>query len=76
MTWEWTTLHEEAFLKAREALSETHDVAFYDQKRPTALHVASSLFGMGFILQPKEANWSWRMVQAGSRYLSEEEVML
>ena len=74
LTWEWTTTHEEAFLKAREALSETHDLAFYDQKRPTALHVdASRLFGLGFILKQKDANGSWRMVQAGSRYLSEAE---
>jgi hypothetical protein len=74
LTWEWTTTHEKAFLKAREALYETHDLAFYDQKWPTALHVdALRLFGLGFILKQKDANGSWRMVQAGSRYLSEAE---
>jgi hypothetical protein len=74
MLWEWTTTHEDAFLKARKALSEMHDLAFYDQNRPTALHVdASRLFGLGFILKQKDAEGSWRMVQAGSRYLSETE---
>jgi hypothetical protein len=49
--WKWTTTHEEAFLKARKAMSEMHDLAFYDQNRLTALHVESSrLFGLGFII--------------------------
>ncbi|KAI9550940.1 hypothetical protein GHT06_000605 [Daphnia sinensis] len=74
LMWEWTTTHEDAFLKARKALSETHDLAFYDQKRPTALHVdASRLHGLGFIWKQRDADGSWRMVQAGSRYLSEAE---
>jgi hypothetical protein len=62
-TGKWTTTHEEAFLKAREALSETHEQAIYDQKRPIALHVdASRLFGLGFFFKQKDANGSWRMV--------------
>jgi hypothetical protein len=72
--WEWTTTHEDAFLKARKALSETHDLTFYDQTRPTALHVdASRIFILGFILKQKDADGSWRMIQAGSRYLPEAE---
>jgi hypothetical protein len=60
MLWVWTTTHEDAFLKIKKALSETHDLAFYDQNRPTALHVdASRLFGLGFILKQKDAEGSW-----------------
>ena len=74
LIWEWTTTHEEAFLRARETLSGISDLAFYNSNNPTALHVdASRLFGLGFILKQKDADGNWRMVQAGSRYLSEAE---
>jgi hypothetical protein len=46
-----------------------------DQCRiPQALHVdASRLFGLVFILKQEDADGNWRMVQAGSRYLSDVE---
>lgn len=54
--WKWTSTHEVAFLKARKSLSETHDLAFYDQNQSTALHVdAYRLFGLGFILNQTDA---------------------
>lgn len=52
LVWEWRTPHEDAFFKARKALSLMHDLSFYDQQRPTFLHVdASRLLGLRFFLQ-------------------------
>jgi hypothetical protein len=49
---QWTARHDEAFFAARKLLSTVHDLAFYDPKRPTSLHVdASRLNGLGFILK-------------------------
>jgi hypothetical protein len=73
-TWEWTTQHEEAFTAARTLLSTVRDLAFYDPKRPTSLHVdASRLNGLGFLLKQLDDSKVWRVVQAGSRFLSSAE---
>ncbi len=65
--------HEEAFNKARTALSTISELAFYDPARPTALHVdASRLFGLGFLLKQNTGR-GWRVVQAGSRFLADPE---
>ena len=72
--WEWTTTHSDAFTNARSALSDIDQLAFYDPAHPTALHVdASRLHGLGFVLKQKKAGDQWRMVQAGSRFLSAAE---
>ena len=72
--WEWTEVHERAFRAARTELSEVKDLAFYDPRRPTALHVDASLLnGLGFILKQQQQNGTWRMMQAGSRFLSDAE---
>lgn len=74
LTWEWTTTHDQAFKRARAALSTINDLAFYDPGHPTALHVdASRLNGLGFVLKQKGTDGSWKMVQAGSRFLSAAE---
>ena len=73
-TWEWTTRHDEAFSAARALLSEVSDLAFYGPKRPTSLHVdASRLNGLGFLLKQLDSSSKWRVVQAGSRFLSNAE---
>jgi hypothetical protein len=72
--WEWTTQHEEASTAARRLLSTVRDLAFYDPKRPTSLHVdASRLNGLGFLLKQLYDSKVWRVVQAGSRFLSSAE---
>jgi hypothetical protein len=72
--WEWTTAQDQAFQNARKALSEITDLAFYNVNNLTALHVdASRLYGIGFILKQKDADGNWRMVKAGSRFLSDAE---
>ena len=72
--WEWTATHDEAFLRARELLCAPPCLAFYDPELPTALHVDASLLnGLGFLLKQKGADGNWRIVQAGSRFLSSAE---
>ena len=69
--WEWTTTHSNAFANTRSALSDTSELAFFDPAHPTALHLdASRLHGLGFVLKQKKAGGQWRMIQAGSRFLS------
>ncbi len=78
--WEWTPIfqrdtstHEEAFNKARTALSTISELNFYDPARPTALHVdACRLFGLGFLLKQNIVR-GWRVVQAGWRFLADPE---
>ena len=71
--WEWTSVHDDAFRKARAELSTIPELFFYDPVRPTALHVdASRLHGLGFLLK-QDTGRGWRVVQAGSRFLSDPE---
>jgi hypothetical protein len=74
LTWDWTTSHDDAFKKARIILSEVRELAFYDLKRPTSLHVdASRLYGLGFLLKQRDPKNTWQVVQAGSRFISSAE---
>jgi transposase InsO family protein len=70
----WTAAHQEAFEKAREKLADPKFLAYYDHRRPTRLHTdASRLNGLGFVLKQQQDDKSWRIVQAGSRFLSSAE---
>ena len=69
-----TVEHIQAFEKAREKLSSAPILAYYDPSRPTALHTdASRLNGLGFLLFQQQNDKSWRVVQAGSRFITETE---
>ena len=62
------------FEHARRVLTDVADLAFYDTKNPTALHTdASRLFGLGFLLKQQDTAGHWRLIQAGSRFLSDAE---
>ena len=66
--------HSEAFKKMREELSKPSTQAYYDHRKPTRLYTdASRLHGLGFVLKQKQSDGNWRIVQAGSRYLSGAE---
>ena len=70
----WNEVHQEAFLKAREALSSVQTLAFYDPGLPTRLSTdASRLHGLGFLLEQKQDDGTWRLVQAGSRFITDTE---
>lgn len=70
----WDEGHSAAFFKARAALSESPSLAYYDPRRKTRLSTdASRLHGMGFILQQQQEDGTWRVIQAGSRFLADAE---
>ena len=71
---QWDIVQDQAFEATKQALSTTPVLAYYDPKFPTSLHCdASRLNGLGFVLKQKQPDGSWRMVQAGSRFLTETE---
>lgn len=70
----WDEVHEQAFNNTKYALSSTPVLAYYDPQKPTSLHTdASRLKGLGFVLKQRQDDNSWRMVQAGSRFITETE---
>ncbi|PAA65850.1 hypothetical protein BOX15_Mlig025290g1 [Macrostomum lignano] len=71
---QWGDEHQTAFEEARRRLAIAPTLAYYDQRKPTALHTdASRLKGIGFLLKQQQTDGSWRVVQAGSRFISETE---
>ena len=73
-TFVWDSCHEAAFAAARAALSSVRTLAYFDQTRPTLLTTdASRLKGIGFLLQQKQTDGTWRVIQAGSRFLTDAE---
>jgi hypothetical protein len=72
--WERTTQNDAAFDATKVLLSTVSDLALYDPSRPTSIHVdASRLNGLCFLLKQCDAANVWRVVQAGSRFLSSDE---
>ena len=70
----WNSDHEMAFTAARKTLSSARTLAYFDQTRPTLLSTdASRLKGLGFLLQQKQPDGTWRVIQAGSRFLTDAE---
>ena len=70
----WDSGHQTSFERARAALASVRTLAFFDQSRPTLLSTdASRLKGLGFLLQQRQPDGTWRVVQAGSRFLTGAE---
>ena len=70
----WDATHADSFLKAKEVLTTAPTLAFYDVSRPTRLLTDASRLGLGFVLQ-QEHHGEWRLVQAGSRFLTDTETL-
>lgn len=69
----WNLKHDEAFLNVRNALVQPPILAHFDPSLPTALHTdASRLNGLGYVLMQKQ-NDVWKLIQCGSRFLTETE---
>lgn len=54
--WEWTSSHNDVFNKARLALSDVSELAFYDPGLPTALHVDASRLNDSLVLSCARGN--------------------
>ncbi|XP_043191676.1 uncharacterized protein K02A2.6-like [Amphibalanus amphitrite] len=70
----WDEQQEQAFISAKKALTSVPNLAYFDPRRPTSLSTdASRLKGFGFLLRQQQEDGSWRVIQAGSRFLSSAE---
>jgi hypothetical protein len=70
----WTDVHQKAFKKDQEKLSNSKWLTYFDVKRKTRLQTdASRLCVLGFVLKQEVEPGDWKVVQAGSRFLSKAE---
>ena len=70
----WLDVHRSCFEKAKSALCEVPYLAYYSPVRKTALYTdASRINGLGFVMKQQQDDGSWRVVRAGSRFLSDAE---
>ena len=69
----WTPDHQAAFEAVKKALSSPPVLAHFDPSLPTMLQTdAARLKGLGYALLQRHGD-HWRLVQCGSRFLSETE---
>jgi hypothetical protein len=69
----WTSDHDAAFRKAKQLLTSPSSLVPFDPSRETRLSTdASRLNGLGFTLE-QLVDDHWRLVTAGSRFISETE---
>ena len=69
----WNEMLQAAFGEVKSMLSSTPTLAYYDPTLPTSIHSdGSKTNGLGFVLKQKQ-DGSWRMVRAGSRFLTDTE---
>ena len=69
----WTANHDQALATAKQHLSESPLLAYFDMHRTTRLCTDASRRGIGFVLQQQTPAGKWVLVQAGSRFLSTAE---
>lgn len=74
----WAQPHDEAFTKAKKALTFSPTLAFLDTTKETRLLTDASTLGIGFVLLQKSTDGSseWKPVQAGSRFLTDVESVI
>ena len=71
--WKWTTEHQDAFDKLKDALTRSEVLSFYNPNAEIKLIVDASGVGLGAILCQKEENDSFRSVSYASRALDDEQ---
>ena len=72
--WFWTPAHDEAFVAVKMALLSPPELDFFDPLRRTVLETdAARAGGLGFCLRQLDDAGRWRLVQFGSRFLTETE---
>ena len=73
-TFLWTPDHEKAFHDVKKALSSPPVLATFDPALPTVLQTdASRLYGIGYALLQDHGGGKFKMVQCGSRFLTDAE---
>ncbi|CAB3986500.1 Transposon Tf2-9 poly [Paramuricea clavata] len=71
--WSWSTMHEKAFTKVKNAIASDCTMAFYDPNRPTKLTVDASPVGLGAVLAQTQENGQDRCIAYASRSLTPVE---
>ena len=70
----WTADHDAAFSQVKKALSRPPQLVMFDPHLPTILQTdASRLHGLGYALLQDQGGNQLRLVQCGSRFLSDAE---
>ena len=71
----WTPDHNIAFQQAKELLTTAPILNYFDPSKETRLHTGASTLGSGFFLfqKPTNGDSDWRLVQAGSRFLTDAD---
>ena len=71
----WGKPQDEAFIQAKKVLTSSPTLAYFDTTKETCLHTDASTLGIGFVLLQKSTDGTkeWRIVQAGSRFLTDAE---
>ena len=73
-TFLWTPDHQEAFQRDKQALLSPPVLACYDPALPTVLQTdASRLYGVGYALLQDHGGGQLRLIQCGSRFLTDAE---
>ncbi|XP_069985567.1 uncharacterized protein [Penaeus vannamei] len=73
-TFIWTADHDEAFRRVKEALSQPPVLAHFNLSLPIVLQTdASRLYGIGYALLQDHGQGRLRLVQCGSRFLTDAE---
>ena len=67
--------HDIAFQQAKQLLTTAPVLTYFDPSKETRLHTDTSTLGLGFLLlqKPTNSNPDWRVVLAGSRFLTDAE---
>ena len=72
--WIWTEDHTIAFNNVKKLLVSPPVLGFFDSTRRTVLETdAARLKGLGFCLRQQDEHGNWKLIQCGSRFLSETE---
>jgi len=60
-------------LKLKESLTNAPVLSFFNINNPTRLCTDASHQGLGFILRQPDNSGTWRLIQVGSRFLTDAE---
>jgi hypothetical protein len=70
----WSSVQQHAFEQVKAALVKPPILATFDPALPTRLETdASRLKGLGFVLRQQHPDGRWRLVQCGSRFITDTE---
>ena len=71
--WSWTLVHQASFEAVKATLVAPPVLAYFDPSLPNAVHTyASRVGGLGYVLLQRH-DQEWKLVQCGSRFLSDAE---